>query len=70
MDSFVAKLAPGQPPPIMTSVSAASTSREFGLAPALVVAGVPWPTELVGTSIRIVDSAGAEHSAQIIVVSP
>jgi uncharacterized protein (TIGR03437 family) len=83
VDSFIAKLTPGEPGPAMISVSAASNSREYGLAPdslaagygqalapGVTVAALPWPVELAGTSVRVTDSEDNPHDAQIIVASP
>ncbi|MCP5112857.1 MAG: hypothetical protein GY953_18675, partial [bacterium] len=78
-ESFIAKLAPGEPPAVMTSVSAASFSRLSGLAPDSLATGfgvglatgtavateTPLPTELAGTSVEITDSAGVQHLAQL-----
>ena len=83
-DGFMAKLSPGEPPPSLTSVSAASFSRAFGLAADSLASGfgldlaaelqvaavTPLPTVLGGVSIRVTDSASASHLSGLIVVSP
>ena len=100
-DVLVAKIEPGTPPPMLTTVSAASfaaldvaaaissrvlrqSSGEFGAAPDSIAAGfgeglatgivgapeLPLPTSLGGTVVRITDSEGAEHLAQLFFVAP
>ncbi len=83
-EGFLAKLLPGVPPPSMTSVSAASFSRAFGLAVESLASGfgadlaaaleaattTPLPTVLGGVSVRVTDSAGVVELAGLIVVSP
>ncbi len=82
-DILVAKIEPGTPPPVVTSVSAASFSGDFGLAAASIASGfgeglageeamatsVPLPTLLAGTSVRITDSSGGSRLAPLFFVS-
>jgi uncharacterized protein (TIGR03437 family) len=84
MDVLVAKIVPGEPLPAVTSVSAASFSREFGLAPDSLASGfgeglaattesattIQPPTLLAGTSVRITDSASTVQLAGLLAVSP
>ena len=84
VESFVAKLAPGDPPPMITSVSAASFSAALGMASESIASGfgadlagavavantVPLPTVLAGTSVKVTDSARTEQLAQLFFVSP
>ena len=83
-DVFVAKIVEGDPPPKITTVSAASFSGELGAAPEAIAAGfgpglatgtlgalaIPLPTSLGGTLVRVTDSAGTEHLAPLFLVSP
>ena len=82
-DVLVAKIGPGTPPPVLTTVSAASFSGVFGAAPASIAAGfgpglatgtvgapaIPLPTSLGGTLVRVTDSAGTEYLAPLFLVS-
>ena len=83
-DVFVAKIVAGEPPPKITTVSAASFSGEFGAAPESIASGfgeglatativateLPLPTSLAGTVVRITDSEGSEYLAQLFFVAP
>ena len=83
-DALVAKIEPGTPPPVLTTVSAASFSGEFGAAPESIASGfgeglatgivvateLPLPTSLAGTVVRITDSEGSEYLAQLFFVAP
>ena len=83
-DVFVAKIVEGDPLPKITTVSAASFSGELGAAPDSIAAGfgpglatgtvgapaIPLPTSLGGTLVRVTDSAGTEHLAELFLVSP
>ena len=83
-DVFVAKIVEGDPLPKITTVSAASFSGELGAAPESIAAGfgpglatgtvgspaIPLPTSLGGTLVRVTDSAGTEHLAELFLVSP
>ncbi len=83
-DALVAKIEPGTPPPVLTSVSAASFSGEFGAAPESIASGfgeglaseivvateLPLPTSLAGTVVRITDSEGTQILAQLFFVAP
>jgi len=84
IESFVAKLSPGAPQPAITSVSAASFSRAFGISPESIASGfgagfatavevalsTPLPTTLAGTSVKVIDSTQTERLAQLFFVSP
>ena len=81
-EGFVAKLAPGAPPPAMLSLSGASFLRIHGLAPdsfatafgsnltSALVIDSSLPTEIDGVTLTIVDANGASHSARLYIVSP
>ena len=83
-EGFLAILAPGTPPPVLTTVSAASFSGEFGAAPESIVSGfgeglatgivvaidLPLPTSLAGTVVKITNSEGTEYLAQLFFVAP
>ena len=81
-EGFVARLAPGTPPPGVISLSAASFIRIHGLAPdsfatafgenlaqQLVVDG-NMPTTLGSVTVSIVDANGQTHAARLYIVSP
>ena len=82
-DILVAKIEPGTPPPVLTSVSGASFRGDFGLAAASIASGfgeglageeamatsVPLPTSLAGTSVRITDSSGGFRLAPLFFVN-
>ena len=82
-DALVAKITPGSPPPVLTSVSAASFDGAFGLASESIASGfgeglagetavatsLPLPTVLAGTSVRVTDSAGGFRLAPLFFVS-
>ena len=69
---------------MLTTVSAASFSGEFGAAPESIASGfgeglatgivvateLPLPTSLAGTVVRITDSGGTEYLAQLFFVAP
>ena len=83
-DALVAKITPGSPPPVVTSVSAASFDGAFGLASESIASGfgeglagetavatsLPLPTVLAGTSVRVTDSTGGFRLASLFFVSP
>ena len=83
-DALVAKITPGSPPPVVTSVSAASFDGGFGLASESIASGfgeglagetavatsLPLPTVLAGTSVRVTDSTGGCRLASLFFVSP
>lgn len=80
-EGFVARLAPGTPPPGVLSLSAASFVRIYGLAPdsfatafgtnlaAQLLVDGNMPTTLGGTEVSIVDADGATHAARLYIVS-
>ena len=82
-DALVAKITPGSPPPVVTSVSAASFEAGFGLASESIASGfgdglagetaiatsLPLPTVLTGTSVRVTDSTGGFRLAPLFFVS-
>ena len=82
-DALVAKITPGSPPPVVTSVSAASFDGAFGLASESIASGfgeglagetavatsLPLPTVLAGTSVRVTDSTGGFRLAPLFFVS-
>ena len=84
MDALVARIDPGATPLRIASVSAASFDSTAGLAPQAIASGfgsslassvevattLPLPTTLGGLSIRITDSEGTVHEAQLFFVSP
>lgn len=82
MESFVAKLSPGEAPPTVVSVSGASFVRIHGLAPdsyatafgqnlaASNAADSSLPTTLNGITVGITDSTGAMHQARLYFVTP
>ena len=83
-EALVTKIVEGDPPPKITTVSAASFSGEFGAAPASIASGfgeglatgivvateLPLPTSLAGTVVRITDSEGTQYLAQLFFVAP
>ena len=83
VDSFVARLTPGQPPPSITTVSAASFSGALGMAAESIASGfgeglaaatavaqtVPLPTSLAGATVKVTDSARTERLAPLFFVS-
>jgi|GEM_PF-1260321 len=81
-EGFVARLAPGDPPPSVLSLSGASFLRIHGLAPdsfatafgsnltSSLVIGSNLPTTLDGVTMTIVDQNGASHQARLYIVSP
>ena len=83
-DALVAKITPGSPPPVLTSVSAASFDGAFGLASESIASGfgeglagetavatsLPLPTVLAGTSVRVTDNTGGFRLAPLFFVSP
>ena len=82
-DVLVAKIEPGTPPPVLTSVSAASFDGGFGLASESIASGfgeglagetagatsLPLPTVLAGTSVRVTDRTGGFRLAPLFFVS-
>jgi uncharacterized protein (TIGR03437 family) len=82
MESFVAKLSPGNAPPSVVSVSGASFVRIHGLAPdsyatafgqnlaAATEVDSTLPTTLNDITVGITDSSGAMHQARLYVVTP
>ena len=82
-DALVARIEPGTPPPLLTTVSAASFSGEFGAAPESIASGfgeglaagtvvameTQLPTSLAGTVVKITDSEGTEYLAQLFFVA-
>ena len=82
-DVMVAKIEPGTPLPVVTSVSAASFDGGFGLASESIASGfweglagetavaasLPLPRVLAGTSVRVTDSTGGFRLAPLFFVS-
>lgn len=82
-DGFLAILTPAVPPPPFVNVSAASGSKQHGLAPESFVTAfgsllaakseigaAPYSTRLADTEVRVRDSAGVEQLARLHFVSP
>ena len=81
-DALVVKIVEGEPPPAVATILAASGSllvapgsiaSGFGdpLAPGTeAAAALPLPTEILGVSVRVTDSAGAQRLSQLFVVTP
>ena len=81
-DALIVKIVEGEPPPAVATILAASGS--LLVAPGSIASGFgdplaagvevsnefPLPTDLLGVSVRVTDSAGAQRLAQLFVVTP